>query len=484
MIHRSLLVGFILVLMSLLGLGPTEASDLEVTYVETSRNDFNGRPPGLNLTVSWNNSWHNERNHDAAWVFMKFNQESGYEHVYLNPGSAQMLWKGEAAMPDAALQVAEDGTGLFVHAAEPYRGPLQYHIFVEQDTSRTPFGIDYDHLEGYGIEMVYIPEGPFTLGDPDTTALDYGAYYRSGRDGGYGRLYEVTSGDEDIPVGPEDGRLFYRSNRAIYQGDQQGPIPASFPKGYNAFYLMKYEVAQGEYAAFLNTLGSSAASHRANFGGATYAQDGGSITLEDGTYQAEHLDRRNVYFHWDDMMAFADWAGLRPYTEFEYTKAARGPLAPKPMEYAWNTSSTDNLARRIDPSTQNAVMMNGLAEADLTDANRSAYGASYYWVMDLSGSMWEKVITPGDSTGRAFTGQHGDGDIDGYGFADVEEWPRGIRGASGYGYRGGGYYGGRAYLSDFVPFSPIALRRFGAWSGGPRNAAYGFRAARTAPGAQ
>jgi formylglycine-generating enzyme required for sulfatase activity len=474
----------ILVLAGVLALDPAEASDLDVTYVETSRSSFSDRAPGLNLTVSWDNSWHNDRNHDAAWVFMKFNQERGYEHIYLNPGSAQMLWKGDISMPDAAIRVADDGTGLFVHAAEPYRGPLQYHIFVEQDTSRTPFGIDYERLEGYGIEMVFIPEGPFTLGDPDTAALDYSAYYRSDDDGRFDGLYEMTSDEEPIPVGPHSGQLYYRSNRTVYQGDQRGPIPATFPNGYGAFYLMKYEVSQGEYAAFLNTLGASAAAHRANFGAATYAQDGGSIAVVEDTYQAQHPDRRNVYFHWDDMMAFADWAGLRPFTEFEYTKAARGPRAPKPIEYAWNTSSTDDLLRRIDPATHDAVMMNGLSEADLTDANRAAFGASHYWVMDLSGSMWEKVITPGDSTGRAFTGQHGDGVIDGYGFADVEQWPKGIKGTSGYGYRGGGYYGGQPYLSDFVPYSPIAFRRFGAWSGGPRNAAYGFRAARTAPTAE
>lgn len=480
--HRDGL-SILLALAFLCGLAadPSAASDLEVTYVETSRSGFNGRSPGLNLTVSWTNSWHNERNHDAAWIFLKFNQAGQYRHVYLNPGSAQMLWKGSDAMPDAAIEVAEDGTGLFVHAAEPYRGDLTYHLFVEQDTSRTPFGIEYERLEGHGLEMVYVPEGGFTLGDPDTTALSYGAYYRSGSDGQFDGLYEITSADQAIPVGPNDGELYYRASQPQYQGDQQGPIPASFPNGYDAFYLMKYEVSQGDYAAFLNTLGRAAAAHRANFGAPSYRADGGSIHLDGGTYRAEHPERRNVYWHWDDMMAFADWAGLRPYTEFEYTKAARGPLAPQPMEYAWNTSSTDRMARRIDPETQSAIMMNGWDESALTDANRVQFGASYYWVMDLSGSMWEKVITPGDSTGRRFTGQHGDGTITGYGFADVDEWPAGITGTSGYGYRGGGYYGGQAYLSDFVPYSPIALRRFGAWSGGPRNAAYGFRAARSAP---
>jgi formylglycine-generating enzyme required for sulfatase activity len=392
-----------------------------------------------------------------------------------------MLWKGSDAMPDAAVRVAEDGTGLFVHAAAPYRGPLQYHLFVAQDTSRTPTDIEYEALEGHGVEMVYIPEGPFTLGDPDTTALSYGAFYRSDDEGAFDALYAVTAAAEPIPVGPDEGHLYYRAQQARYQGDQRGPVPAAFPKGVGAFYLMKYEVSQGAYAAFLNTLGRSGASHRANFGSPGYAPSGGSIDLEDGTFHARHPDRRNVFFHWNDMMAFADWAGLRPYTELEYTKAARGPLDPKPIEYAWNTSSTDAMARRIDPETQSAVMMNGLDESELSSATREAFGASYYWVMDLSGSMWEKVVTIGDSTGRAFTGTHGDGAVTSYGRADEEGWPAGITNASGYGYRGGGYYGGTAYLADFVPYSPIPFRRYGAWSAGPRNAAYGFRAARTAP---
>lgn len=101
--------------------------------------------------------------------------------------------------------------------------------------------------------------------------------------------------------------------------------------------------------------------------------------------------------------------------------------------------------------------------------------------MDLAGSMWEKVVTPGDPAGRAFTGAHGDGAVIYEGEADVDGWPAGATEGAGYGYRGGGYYGRNATLSDFNPFSPVAFRRCGAWSGGARNAAYGFRAARTAP---
>jgi len=263
---------------------------------------------------------------------------------------------------------------------------------------------------------------------------------------------------------------------AQYQGDQQGPIPADFPSGYDAFYLMKYEVTQGQYVDFLNTLSARDATERAPYPSTEYTERGGSIRLMDGRYRAEHPDRRNVYWHWDDMMAFTDWAGLRPYTEFEYTKAARGPLDPQPIEYAWNTSAVDDLRRRIDPHTQDVVMLDGKSESTLTNENRQHFGASYFWVMDLSGSMWEKVITPADSVGRTFTGTRGDGIVE-RGEATVASWPSGVRQSAGYGYRGGGYYGQDAYTSDFVPYSPIAFRRYGAWSGGGRNAAYGYRAA-------
>ena len=30
-------------------------------------------------------------------------------------------------------------------------------------------------------------------------------------------------------------------------GDRTGPIPANFPKGYNAFFAMKYEITQEQF---------------------------------------------------------------------------------------------------------------------------------------------------------------------------------------------------------------------------------------------
>ena len=46
--------------------------------------------------------------------------------------------------------------------------------------------------------------------------------------------------------------------------------------------------------------------------------------------------------------------------------------------------------------------------------------------MDLAGSLWERCITVGDSTGRAFKGTHGHGTISYYGFGTNNDWPSGV----------------------------------------------------------
>ena len=476
MLIRKPLAITLLALISLYGY----ATEVKVSYVEAVRADVD-QPWAINFTISWKNSWNNSRNHDASWVFFKLGQDNGSMHQYLKPASAKMLWKGSDSMPDARIEVSEDGTGLFVYPGSEYRGDVTYHITVERDTAKTDYRRRFTKMEAMAIEMVYIPEGGFTLGDPYEPARQYGAFYRSDEEGNYDGLIEIKSAAQEIPVGPNKGSLYYQARNKSYQGDQEGPIPATFPNGYGAFYIMKYEVNQGQYARFLNLIGKTAATVRINFGSPSYKKHGGTIALKDGKYVAGSPNRRNVYFHWDDMMAFTDWAALRPYTELEYTKACRGPLKPQAHEYPWNTTTLDNMVVRIDPATQERVILNGMDEGDLTEQNRELFGASYYWVMDLAGSMWEKLITVGDPKGRSFTGEHGDGSISYYGYADVGDWPEGFREVEGYGYRGGGYYGEKGEITDFNPYSPIAYRRYGAWSGGPRNAAYGYRAARTAP---
>lgn len=453
-----------------------KAEHIRMHYVEE---EAGLREWSAQLTVSWRHAWRNGRNHDAAWIFFKLKNKNGRtSHLKADPARMYVLETHGPKMPKAALQASSDSLGLYLYPAADYRGDLSYTLKVHFKAPPPNLNIWENTLEAYALEMVYIPEGPFTLGDPDTLALEYNAFYRSGPGGQVDGLYTVLS-EEEIAVGPEEGALYYRSETPIYNGDQKGPIPAAFPKGFRAFYIMKYEITQGQYAAFLNNIDKEGAAIRANFGGPDYYSSRGTIRLQDGHYVAGVPERPLNFVSWEDGIAFADWAALRPMTEFEFTKACRGGGRPTAREYPWGTGEAGQVARIVD-TEDNLVLINGYTEADLNDDTRPCIGASYYWVMDLAGSVWEKVITPGNETGRQFDGRHGDGRLGYLASANVPGWPDDNDHKGGYGYRGGGFYEQGKAFSAFNPYSPIAYRRFGAWSGGPRYIAYGFRCARTA----
>ena len=188
----------------------------------------------------------------------------------------------------------------------------------------------------YAIEMVYVPEGPFEAGDPlgkMVLTMHFSVLMRI--------VQAPTScnSSEAISVCDGVGSLCYQNQYGARSGgDQSGPIPATFPNGYDAFYLMKYKIAQGQYAAMLNTLSDLQSANRAIHGSSAY-EDRGTIERIDGQYVAQNPDRTCNYIGWEDGALFADWAGLRPYTELEYEKAARGPMPAVANEFAWGTTN-------------------------------------------------------------------------------------------------------------------------------------------------
>src|SRR5690606_38851134 len=109
-------------------------------------------------------------------------------------------------------------------------------------------------------------------------------------------------------------------------------------------------------------------------------------------------------------------------TELEYEKACRGPGLPVENDFPWGTSSDVKRSRYYN-NEGNLVFEGTLKEADLTDHNKELFGASYYWVMDLNKSLWERCVTIGNVNGRSFMGSHGDGILGGYhGNATNEDW--------------------------------------------------------------
>ncbi|MEM8896877.1 MAG: SUMF1/EgtB/PvdO family nonheme iron enzyme [Bacteroidota bacterium] len=412
------------------------ASGIKVENVTViNRMDVLNTPLAVQFDISWENAWHNDKNHDAAWVFMKYGGQWNNQVHFTEDGHKIILNRSRVAKP--TIKLSPEKNGFFLYAGKSFRGDVNLRILMQIDTSKTnPSYNQMNNLKVFGLEMVYVPEGPFTLGSPDLASISRASLYKSDENGNPSGLIRITSKGA-IQVAAREDSLYYWSEEDLYNGDQKGPVPAGFPKGYEAFYVMKYELSQGQYAAFLNTLPDSWTFQRSPTGGKDYHKKRGGIHFKNGKYAAENPDRPMNFVSFTDGLAFTDWACLRPITELEYEKAARGPGEPLPSEFVWGTSSYEKLERMTNLDGE-LIFQGDLDESMLSDETKERLGASYYWVMDLSGSLWEKVITIGNPIGRAFKGTHGDGKLD-FGHATNEDWPTSDDEIGGFGYRGGAF---------------------------------------------
>ncbi|MBM4037001.1 MAG: hypothetical protein FJ290_00685 [Planctomycetes bacterium] len=360
----------------------------------------------VTFDIAWDNSWRSNVNHDAAWVFFKVKAEGAaeWQHVRLtadkvvNPtgyGQAEGGTRLDFIVPDGD----EGFTGLFVRQAAEAKGAVAARGVTAIWDLTACKGIAKDtkvKVLAFGIEMVYVAEGPFCLGSGGT---EVGGFYQYTDGSQHTQPYKVTSSSA-IPTGQQSGRLWARK---YAQPEDGGEIPASFPNGYSAFYCMKRHITWEQYAGFLNTLNPAQAAARC---------------LDD----REHLPRSGeppncVYsgkpgaargLSWADGAAWAAWAGLRPMTELEWEKAIRGPREPKPDE--------------VGPSYW------GIPFGD------------WFWV-PLHDRDGERAVTVGNAQGRRFRGTHGLGTP-----ALPADWPQDD--AVGAGVRSCGRTGATTRLSD------------------------------------
>lgn len=422
------------------------------------------------FNLKWSNAWKNDKNHDAIWIFSKLRPNgSKTKHISMAQDGHQVIntFKGQGS--NLKFKTSKDGVGLYVFPSSEYRGDIEVTLRVNFDIADfAGVNVRNSSLDIFGIEMVMIPSGGYYLGSPDQSVRPLGAFYNP--DETSNGLIKVESENDEFEISP-NGNLYY--NAREYEGDQKGRIPSSCPKGVDAFYIMKYELLEGQYVNFLNSLEQP--EHLTIHEEESY---NGSIEFNTGVFSTNYPNRPCPFVSWNDAMAYADWAGLRPMTEFEYTKAARGTVAPKGIDYPWGLDSKEHI-QRLPDENGNLIMLNGWDESDLSDITKKYFGASYYWVMDLSGSLWERVITVGHEKGRNFKGTHGDGILSEQGNATNKNWPLGDEDHGGIGFRGGGFYGYNREYHIFNPFSPIALRPYGGWHGGMRSVAYGTRFVRS-----
>ena len=482
------------------------ANNIQVDDVRLTEQNIANQFTKIVFDLSWENSWRynvGPANWDAAWVFAKFRIANGpWQHASINYINGTASADGHTEPLGATLTTPADGKGVFIYRSGTGDGDINWEdIKLQWNYGADGVGNNaFVDVEVFAIEMVYVPQGAFLLGGGN--GAEVGKFFEYVGPVNISQPYPIGS-EALIPVGASPGNLYYPSPGTQEAGDQLGPIPALFPKGYDAFYCMKYEVTQEQWASFFNLL--TPTQQLSN--DITDLDHRGPNSIDRNTLNWDGVNGLSTqnpstplsFPLWGELLAYTDWAGLRPMTELEFVKACRGPLLPIVEGYAWGTpniidpsytydllnkaSDTELLTNHADGIgnanwINSAIFEDGpyrtgiFAASANTQGRREDAGASYYGIMELSGNLNEMAITVGTPQGRAFIGNHGDGLLLSTGEADVTGWPP-LTG------EGGGLFGG----SWFSQAESLWINdRRNATKG---NVGYfndvGFRCVRTAP---
>jgi formylglycine-generating enzyme required for sulfatase activity len=425
------------------------------------------------LNLSWENAWSLPENtapanHDAVWIFIKYRI------------AGQMLWQTARISADqqshivtsgpVQLSAVSDEMGIFVI---PVTSGTTDNVEILLRFSEELPEVDKLQIRVFGIEMVYIPEGAFALGD--------GLSKNTLMEASTNQAFTVAS-EAVIQSGTAQGMLYALDD--YFPADD---IPEAYPKGFGAFYAMKYEITQQQFVDFLNCLSfeqqqkhvlippdAATGTFPLGFGDsfrngiiisrpgspgmpAVFGCDANRDGITGGPQDGQH--RACNFLSHENMLAYLAWAGLRPLTELEFEKMARGPEASFPRAYAWNTTMSVNAntpdqdGSPFEKVSEAATAMAGLANhgaeinspflqgplragfAATESSNRVAAGASFYGLMDLSGNVWEFCVSLTEQA-LLFDGSHGTGKLDQEGLPEDISWSLDNR---AYGQRGGAW---------------------------------------------
>ena len=216
---------FLMLLFSFISLNGNNVRIMNV--VNTNPGEAN---PILTFDIAWDNSWRvstGPSNYDAVWVFVKYqkvpvgapNCESYLEwhHAKMKNGSSEF-----SVGSPLTYNFVNDSVGIFLYRATDGIGNIDtthVKIQVNLPVPSSPYDSVYN-FKVFAIEMVYIPQGAFELGDGISSYS----------------FNSIVIDNSTTTLSPGGG--------------VSGTIPAEFPKGYQAFYCMKYEISQQQYVDF------------------------------------------------------------------------------------------------------------------------------------------------------------------------------------------------------------------------------------------
>ena len=424
---------FLPVLLVLCTITGVKANNIRVEG-KTRVTGFTGDTAVIEVTLRWDNSWRDDFNWDAAWVFFKYKKrglENPWQHAYLSSsGHVLSTAAGNEGGSYAYMVGANAGkvNGLYVMRNSISEGNVSVRLQAKWPLNGTGLtSADFgDALNGiyvavHAIEMVYVPYGAYYLGDASS--------YKS-----------FAVGDTAAVVIDSESALTLSAKN----GMPNVSLAASYPKGYAGFYVMKYETSQEQYVEFLNSLTLDQQKARVTNNNFSAMKRGdyvfGDITQPSCRNGIVFIEQRKAntpvvfgnnlnpnndlfstddgqtlacnYMSIEDMIAYCSWSGLRPMSELEYEKACRRfyPQVPDKGEYAWNTNNGVNrlnglgdlnyrgdereqalsYLKNVNSGTTNSI--NGPVRCGLfatSATNQTQAGATYWAVMEMSGNLKE-----------------------------------------------------------------------------------------------
>ena len=494
------------------GTGTLAANTTIASIVNSTQITLSGTPSVAlnNATIVcrriWEHAWLNDTGHTAP-------SGSTIDAGLLTPG-------------DTFNASTNPAVGVFVYRSATGTGTNTFNN-VQLRWNYGAHGIADDafvQIRVFALEMVYVPAGAFYVGGG---ATDQGGF----KDGTTANAFQVTAAWNGTnasggrKIGNVDGQLWAadspNSNNDIGVASTTTPLDDDYPTGYDGFYCMKYELSQGMFRDFLNTLTRlqqatlvtrvteavgtqvhsgfavslrltieiSSSGVEATEIPAQYGNDASGNGVFDETNDGEWVPMNGIY--WPDISAFIDWAALRPMTELEFEKACRGNQNAVTDEYAWgNTTLTSalwanrsnvNQANEGNTTTNGNAFVNGQPQRSGLSAGaattRVQAGAGYYGALSLSSNLYEPVINISNAAGRAYTGMHGDGMLTTTGTSNVTAWP----GGAGIGARGGGHSDGFGCVTCRSRVADRSFANSGMLDATNRKNINGIRAVRSLP---
>jgi hypothetical protein len=394
----------------------------------------------IQFDITWENSWRNTgttgstQNYDGVWVFAKFRHSCAKDSVNPSASNYAHMWLANTGHSIPATASGELGAttiggnsrnlGVFLYRAADGTGTFTLTgVKLKWDvTAQNITHTDWD-VQVFAIEMVNIPQQSYYLGDG--SSLNSFVVTSGGSANSSTGAFLVNSENAITCSQTVNGSLGIRNSNTTAM---QGSLPAGFPKGFDAFWSMKYETTQKQYCDYLNTLSranqgtaapnigsnlaigntSLAANSRGAFeswstqrssrrnsirvtNNANNATGNINITIDPSkpVLFVCDLNELNAGNSADDgqsiacnmltpelMFRYLDWIGLRPMNEMEFEKICRGtsvspPYLPILNETIWGQPQTTSYT-----TSNNTLNNSGLSNEDVGTTAQLVYGVS------------------------------------------------------------------------------------------------------------